>query len=130
MKHKTWFRLALKLIGVLLIGLSIPDAWSVIYYTIRTSVEQGGFGNMTPGFSPLFDMWIPVIGVLLQLVFGLYLFFAGQRIVDIVIPSNRPYCPNCGYDLSKSGGEHCTECGVRLPDDVRTESESSTSEPQ
>jgi hypothetical protein len=61
--------------------------------------------------------WIFVQAVVpsAQLALGLYLFFGGEWIVNRAIPSNRPYCPECGYDLSRSRREHCPECGVTLP---------------
>ena len=35
--------------------------------------------------------------------------------------SNRPYCPECGYDLSKATSGNCPECGVKLPRDDSSE---------
>jgi hypothetical protein len=45
----------------------------------------------------------------------MYLLIGGKWIADFAIPSNRPYCPNCGYDLSHYSGERCPECGVTWP---------------
>jgi hypothetical protein len=53
---------------------------------------------------------------LVQMGIGAYFFFGGEWIVNRAIPSNRPYCPECGYDLSKSRSERCPECGVTLPE--------------
>ncbi len=54
------------------------------------------------------------IGYLIQFVLGLYLLFSGEALVNLCIPSNRPYCPECGYELSESSQERCPECGVNL----------------
>jgi hypothetical protein len=64
------------------------------------------------------QQWLEIArfgGYLVQLLLGLYLFFGAKWIVNKAIPSNRPYCPECGYDLSKSRGDVCPECGVALP---------------
>ena len=54
-----------------------------------------------------------VLPKMIQLCIGLYLFRGGDWIVNRVIPTNRPYCHECGYDLTGSGmaGE-CPECGT------------------
>ncbi len=112
MKHKTWFRLVLKAIGVLLIGLTIPTLSQVVLFILY---------NFMVGVTPLFvprsfgRQWITVAGPMLLFIFGLYLLFGGKWIVNLCIPSNRPYCPECGYDLSKATSANCAECGVKLP---------------
>jgi hypothetical protein len=121
MKHKTWFRLALKAIGVLLIGWNIPA-------TVQTLIQLIQYGNLFSFITP-YSMstpptqttaevvWSIVLGsspYLLQMVFGLYLFFGGKWIVNRAIPSSRPYCPGCGYELSNSTTAICPECGERL----------------
>lgn len=115
MKHKTWFRLVLKAIGVLRFVMSFPNLLGV-------GVQVGlALMDFTP-FSGAMDMlfWqIPQgVGYLISCIFSLYLFFRGDWFVNKATPSNRPYCPECGYDLSKSRGERCPECGVTLPHDA------------
>ena len=46
------------------------------------------------------------------IIAGVYLFFGGRWIADKAIPGNRPYCYECGYDLSNYVGERCPECGT------------------
>jgi hypothetical protein len=120
MKHKTWFRLVLKAIGVYLVVNGIPDlvlqAGSML---IQFSSLTGQ--TMPTGWTPMQQLpWMIVQGLhwMLQLGLGFYLLFGGEWIVNNVIPSNRPYCPECGYDLSKSRGVRCPECGVTLPRDA------------
>lgn len=109
MKYKTFFRLLMKALGV--------------YFTV-----QGVIGFVSGGIhalSMLLDtsfrgvgLWrsvvfVPISGLLETLV-GLYLFSGGEWIVNKAIPSNRPYCHECGYDLSHPAGEVCPECGTAV----------------
>ncbi len=52
------------------------------------------------------------VSPLVQLGLGAYLFFGGKWIVDQAIPGNRPYCHECGYDLTNAAGSVCAECGT------------------
>ena len=110
MKHKTWFRLMMKAVGVALVGFALPGVASWIAKIIRL-----WDGNPGAGLLSLFASNPWYIGTLLQFALGLYLFFGGKWIVNLAIPSNRPYCPNCGYDVGKAKGGTCPECGVPLP---------------
>jgi len=105
MKYKTLFRLLLKVVGVGLFGLSIPDIAWAIAEILNNLAELDSLYN---------DLPLLLQGPL-QAALGLYFFFGGEWIVNKAIPSNRPYCPACGYDLSRSSGERCPECGTALP---------------
>ena len=119
MKHKTWFRLVMKAIGVLLICLSLPDLMRAGVQLASTLLSDPGSGPWPPGG---WWWWLGAWGVgpALQLALGLYLVLGGKWIVDTVIPSNRPYCPECGYDVSKATASDCPECGSQLPAELRT----------
>lgn len=117
MKHKTWFRLVIKAIGVLLIGFALNH---VVQFVIQLTYVYlyDPFGSS--GIFPLQGVWWtmqylpPALGALAQLIVGLYLFFGGGWIVNKVVPSNPRYCPECGYDLSKSTAPNCPECGTEV----------------
>lgn len=116
MKHKTWFRLVLKAIGVLLIALGLPQFIGImiqsIYFAIIGASALGfGGGGVLEMLS--WNLHTLVIG-LLQTILGFYLFFGGKWIVNLCIPSNKTYCPECGYDMGRSGSVTCPECGVRV----------------
>ena len=49
-----------------------------------------------------------------NLIAGLYLFFGGKWIVNKAIPSNRPYCHECGYELTHARSNVCPECGTEF----------------
>ena len=113
MKYKTLFRLMLKAVGVLLF---VQGCFYLINYGGRFLVllAQGpgyslsglGLGGLTASFT--------------QMIIGLYLFFGGKWVVDKAIPGNRPYCHECGYDLTGLKRNRCPECDTPFnPDEVR-----------
>ncbi len=109
MKHKTWFRLVIKAIGVACLAWGIPEFLAMSAYSIIQILDPNRF------MAPLGWFGIYVSKPLLLTLCGLLLFFKPNWIVNMAIPSNRPYCPECGYDVSKASGTICPECGVVLP---------------
>lgn len=113
MKHKTWFRLVLKAIGVLLIGFSLPTVGRAVGELIYAYLEGNQFAGYPANYWIVQSLYYG--GTFVQFLLGLYLFFGGKWLVNMAIPSNRPYCPECGYDLSRCKGAQCPECGIALP---------------
>ena len=124
-RHKTWFRLVLKAIGVLLIGFGIPEVLRNTIGIMDLLAKNGGWTFITPyGSSTAFGPGTPspywllfwqALPDLAQIALGLYLLLGGKWLLNKIIPSNRPYCHECGYDLSKNQSANCPECGVELP---------------
>lgn len=114
MKHKTWFRLVIKAVGLLLVGLSLPQLVAATAQTAFSIIAARQPGTTVA--SPHWWWWFVTTGAkpLLQLLMGLYLLFGGKWIVDKIIPSNRPYCPECGYDVSRTATPQCPECGAQI----------------
>lgn len=113
MKHKTWFRLVLKAIGVFLVADSAPGTLQLVAYVIEWLAQSSV--NWGATMFPWSTLIVYPVASVAQAAFGLYLFFGGKFIVNLAIPSNRPYCPECGYDIGRAGGSTCPECGAALP---------------
>ena len=114
MRYKTAFRLGLKVIGVWIVASSLPG---LVVWGLRVGwlYAQGAGGLATPLTRLSFEA-LNALHNGLELLLGLYLFFGAEWVVRLAIPSNRPYCPECGYDLSGlSRGQRCPECGTILP---------------
>lgn len=107
MKYKTLFRLALKVFGVFFLGSglsSLPEAAGYLMMYV---------GSLSPPLHHHLEFWGYVsylIGPVASIAIGLYLFFRGEWIVNRAIPSNKPYCHECGYPLKDLKGARCPEC--------------------
>ncbi len=106
MKYKTLFRMMLKAIGVWVFVGGINS--------LTGQIGMLGFylANQSIGRGQVWYFFLNVIAPLVQFGVGAYLFFGGKWIVDRAIPGNRPYCHECGYDLTNAAGNLCTECGT------------------
>jgi hypothetical protein len=100
MKYKTLCRLLVKLMGVYFVAMGlvylVGQSCSVFMYSgqvRQTLIAMAAWGGG-------------------HLLVGGYLFFGGSWIVNRLIPSNRLYCHECGYDLTGSVGNVCAECGT------------------
>ena len=51
----------------------------------------------------------------------MYLFFRGGWISDLAFPGDRPYCQECGYDLTGNASGRCPECGTDWSKDYTEE---------
>jgi hypothetical protein len=114
MKYKTQFRLAVQAIAVFILLLSSPLLVYFMYGVIQ------GYENE----AYLYMDWYEYIFygmILLPSFLATLLFFRPNLVVNLAIPSNKPYCPECGYRLTKPILDHCAECGTALPKDLRDE---------
>ena len=119
MKHKTIVRLVVKLFGLYLLVQGLPSALSQVANlfmnsTVFGSAVSSGFGpnNDWRWMIPSFLYW----GV--QITVGAYLLFAGRFVINLIVPSNHAYCPECGYELRQPIPANCSECGTVLPHNV------------
>lgn len=117
MKHKTIVRIALKLLGVYLIALGLPTALSTSF-NVMISLTPLNVNSGQSIFGPN-GQWQWMLSSVLyfgtQIAVGAYLLFGGGWIVNLIVPSNRAYCPECGYELHGPAQRQCSECGLTLP---------------
>jgi hypothetical protein len=106
MKHKTMFRMLLKLIGVWVFVTGVGAVFSQLGYVVFYWTNTAGVAGQKWYF--VANLFAPLV----QMGIGSYLFIGGKWIADKAIPGNRPYCHECGYDLTNAVGHVCAECGT------------------
>lgn len=109
MKYKTLFRVLLKVIGVWFLAQGTAEfgghlAWEVAVRVIDADLDLGILE------SP-FRVQAYVLTAM-KIIVGLYLFFGGRGLADLVIPNNRDYCPECSYPITSHQTDNCPECGA------------------
>lgn len=122
MKHVSWFKLLLRAIGIVLIGLALPKMGGVlvelgvgVYYRLRGDLEDP---QTTEQLARAWWSLIWHLGYVLQLGLGLYLLFDARWLVRVCVHDAAMRCPACKYDLTGAAPGVCPECGVKLPSGV------------
>ncbi len=103
MKYKTLFRVLQKLVGLLVCSLGV-----VLLAAHILGISLDFFASTSTRPPIAWWRFIPIHGIV-GVALGLYLFFGGKWIADLAIPGNRPYCDECGYDLTNATGDSCPE---------------------
>lgn len=104
MKYKTLFRVLLKFMAVWV----FIEGLGTFTYAVINTIQYLYAGDAAFYFFHLDGLtW-----GMAQILIALYFFFGGKWVIDMAIPGNRPYCHECGYDLSHSPGTDCPECGT------------------
>ncbi len=119
MKHKTLVRILLKILGVFLFTEALNSLISSGLWLLNDLMDP------TSATSTLWYFRLSgLIQGLLKTFLAIYLFFGGTWVVNKIIPSNRPYCPECGYELTGLVRNRCPECGTPLSEDLLASSRS------
>ena len=105
MKHRAWFTLVLRAIGIVMLGGTISGLISFITAVVMAVMQKQATAT------PEWLLWgVNQLGTLLQAGFGLYLLFGARGLVKYCLASVGG-CPECGYDLTGLQGDRCPECG-------------------
>jgi hypothetical protein len=110
MRHKTLFRLFCKALGIYFgVAGFIGVLGSVLGIITQFLVSYPAGASMKYYWpNAISQCLIEVV----ELTIGVYLFFDARYLVNLAIPGSRPYCPECGYDLTANPTGPCPECGV------------------
>ncbi len=115
----TWFRLIIRAIGVLLIGMALPSAFNYLAWLVSSLLSSDAPMSSLSAGSQVFWLLGGLAGVLVQLAFGLYLLFWGSALVRYCTRDLPGLCVSCGYDLKNLEADRCPECGTPIPRRVR-----------
>ena len=121
----TWFTVAMRSIGILVLALGIPWLASEVM-----AARWYLFPQPRGTASWVANKWQPfvfVVGPSLQVMLGLYLVLGGRALKRMCLGSVEARCPVCNYDVRGLRGPACPEYGIGLPGrdtaSVTTESE-------
>ena len=111
MNPATWFRLAVRAIGLLLIGLGLPSVWSFFIFFLQSTPTAG-----SPDGPSALTMVYYLPTYLCQAGMGVYLLFFGDRLIRACVRDALTVCGVCAADLTKQPqGDTCAECGAARP---------------
>src|SRR5690348_8345248 len=105
-----WFKLLVRALGVLFLGLGVPHVLQVgavlaiDWIWARGGASQRGWGTLISN-AP----YLLAYGA--QAAFGYYLLMRGQLLIEHCLLGVRGRCAGCGYDLAAVTGPECPECG-------------------
>lgn len=122
MSEYYWFKLLVRLIGLLLIGMGMP----MFLYEVGTIAMMVVPGSPTYTSGSTRYSLIAVLPALVaygaQTAFGVYLFLKGQWVIQKIVSEIHGRCAVCGYDLKDTKAETCPECNapVRRANMVRS----------
>lgn len=113
MSDHAWFRLLVRALGVLFLGLAAPQLLRLLTSVFMFEVSRKG-GTAGTEWDVLLNSLPTLLGYGAQVAIGYYLLFRGQVLVEYCIRDLRGRCAACGYDLIAITGPDCPECGAPI----------------
>lgn len=106
-----WFILSVRLLGLAMIGLSLPRAAGLI-----EQLFAGGWVDLfsEPWWRLLVFYPLMLMAVFGQPLLGLYLTFGGGWLIRRCIRGIATRCPECGYELRGLQVDRCPECALPI----------------
>lgn len=116
MADYSWFRLLVRALGLVFIGLALPSVIQTAFWVANAWQYQtrAGTGGVSV-WSTVVQWTGVVVSVVIQLLFGLYLFFGGEWVIRRCLRDVYGRCAACGYEVAGHAGAVCPECGAMLP---------------
>lgn len=110
MVERVWFRLLIRALGVLFLGLSLPTLISLASNIVSALMAS----NSSPFAGRDWTIYYigTGLGYSLQAALGVYLLFFAEGLIRKCITDTLGRCPMCQYDLQGQKGDTCPECGT------------------
>jgi len=112
MSEFAWFKLLVRLVGLLLLGFSVPMLLHVIGRLLASGIPNSGMQTSMSLRIELSSNLPALIGDGAQAAFGAYLFFRGDWVIRRVLAEIHGRCAVCGFDLSAVKASSCPECNT------------------
>lgn len=114
MSDYAWFKLLVRGIGILLLGLSVP---SLIRWFGSVVIMWDAISPVATSWSLRQQLLFGLPGLLAegaQAAFGWYLLFRGEGVISRVLAEIHGRCAKCGYDLRGLNSNACPECNTPI----------------
>ena len=108
-----WFKLLIRALGVLFLGLAAPQLLRIL---ASVFIELVGARPGLPrgGWDPLLVNLPSLVGYGVQTAIGYYLLVRGALLIEHCLRGVRGRCAACGYNLKGITGPECPECGTAI----------------
>lgn len=104
MSEFAWCRPLLRILGVLLVGLSLPTVITYSAQLVQTTWEYKSMGWIFGGDRIVWFL-LYCLGAYVQLAIGVYLIVNGRGVLRWVLRGVDSCCERCGYELAGTIGD-------------------------
>lgn len=110
MVERAWFRLIVRALGILFLGLGTSELISFGHRLYMQVYYEHAAGSTTPLLP-----WVSYgISTLVQPAIGVYLLFFAEGLIRLCLRDSLGRCAYCTFDLRGVKGDVCPECGSPL----------------